>query len=78
MSFCRIKIVQTNNWKDVATIENTKAYHLSFSPKSTFLMSWEPFTVSNANPNGSPNLNIFKSENGQLVKNFVHKKQGNW
>lgn len=73
-----MKIVQTNNWKDVATIESIKAYHLAFSPKSTYLMSWEPFTVSNANPQGTPNLNIYKSENGELVKSFVHKKQGNW
>lgn len=41
-------------------------------------MSWEPFTVSNANPQGSPNLNIFKSVNGELIKNFIHKKQTNW
>lgn len=76
--FSSIKIVQTSNWKDVATIDNTKAYYLAFSPKGTFLMSWEPFTVSNANPQGRPNLNIFRTENGELVKNFVHKKQGNW
>ncbi|KAJ8921037.1 hypothetical protein NQ315_015833 [Exocentrus adspersus] len=73
-----LKIVRTNDWKDVATIESTKAYHLAFSPKSTFLMSWEPFTVSNANPQGTPNLNIYRAENGQLEKSFVHKKQGNW
>lgn len=71
-------IVQTDNWKDVARIENTKAYHLAFSPKSTYLMSWEPFTVSNANPQGTPNLNIYRAKDGHLEKNFVHKKQGNW
>nr|CAH7758227.1 unnamed protein product [Callosobruchus chinensis] len=73
-----IKIVHTEDWKDVATIEETKAYHIAFSPKGTFLMSWEPFTVSNANPQGTPNLRIYKSENGELVKTFVHKKQANW
>lgn len=74
----RLKIVRTDTWKDVAVIENVKAYHLAFSPNSTYLMSWEPFTVNNANPQGTPNLNIYKSENGQLVKNFTHKKQINW
>ncbi|KAJ8960931.1 hypothetical protein NQ318_020231 [Aromia moschata] len=61
-----LKIVKTDSWEDVTTIENTKAYHLAFSPKSTFLMSWEPFTVSNANPEGTPNLNIYRSEDGHL------------
>lgn len=41
-------------------------------------MTWEPFTVSNANPEGTPNLNIYKSENGELVKSFINKKQVNW
>lgn len=73
-----LKLVQTENWNNSSTVENVKAYHLSFSPKGTFLMSWEPFTVNKANPEGSPNLKIYKSENGELVKTFVHKKQANW
>lgn len=76
--FFSITILNTTNWQKVATIENTKAYHLAFSPKSTFVMSWEPFTVSNANPQGTPNLKIYKSEGGELVKSFVQKKQVNW
>lgn len=74
----RLKIVRTDTWKDVAVIEGVKTYHLAFSPKSTYLMSWEPFIVSNANPQGSPNLNVYKSEDGTLVKSFTHKKQLNW
>lgn len=73
-----MKILRTADWQELASVENTKTYHIAFSPKGTFLMSWEPFTVSNANPQGSPNLNIYKSENGDLIKSFVHKKQGNW
>lgn len=41
-------------------------------------MSWETFIVSQDNPQGSPNLNIFKAEDGSLVKNFIQKKQINW
>lgn len=41
-------------------------------------MSWETFITNKDNPQGSPNLNIFKSEDGSLVKNFIHKKQLNW
>ncbi|XP_044266198.1 eukaryotic translation initiation factor 2A [Tribolium madens] len=73
-----LKIVRTDNWKEVATIQDTKACYLSFSPKSTYLMSWEQFYVTKDDPQGKPNLNIYKSENGELVKSFIHKKQGNW
>jgi translation initiation factor 2A len=73
-----LKIMQTDNWNDVAIIENTKAYHLAFSPKSTFLICWEQFIVTKEDPQGKPNLHIYKSVNGELVKSFVHKKQGNW
>lgn len=75
---CSLKIVRTDTWKDVAVIEGSKAYHLTFSPKGTYLMSWEPFTVSKANPQGTPNLNIYKSEDGTLVKSLTQKKQMNW
>ncbi|CAH0557666.1 unnamed protein product [Brassicogethes aeneus] len=74
----QINIMNTDNWKTIATIENTKAYDLAFSPLGTFLMSWEPFTVSNANPQGSPNLHIYKTATGELIKSFTHKKQTNW
>ncbi|XP_025830604.1 eukaryotic translation initiation factor 2A-like, partial [Agrilus planipennis] len=74
----RLHIVKTDNWKDVAVNEGVKAYYLAFSPLGTYLMSWEPFTVSNANPQASPNLHIYKCETGELVKSLIHKKQSNW
>lgn len=51
---------------------------MAFSPKSTFFITWEPFTVSNANPQGAPNLHIYKTATGELLRSFTHKKQGNW
>ncbi|KAK4880100.1 hypothetical protein RN001_008246 [Aquatica leii] len=71
-------LLQTKNWEIIATIENTKCYHLSFSPKGTYLCSWEPFIVNSTNPQGLPNLHIYKSENGKLLKSFVQKKQIKW
>ncbi|XP_022903675.2 eukaryotic translation initiation factor 2A [Onthophagus taurus] len=73
-----LKIVRTDIWKDVAVIEGTKAYHLAFSPKGTYLMSWEVFIVNKDHPQGSPNLHIYKTETGEHVKSFVQKKQTNW
>lgn len=80
LDFCfySLTIVHTETWKEIASIQGTKACYLSFSPKSTYLISWEQFYVTKDDPQGKPNLNIYKCENGELVKSFVHKKQGNW
>ncbi|XP_017775455.1 PREDICTED: eukaryotic translation initiation factor 2A [Nicrophorus vespilloides] len=73
-----LKIVRTDTWTDVATHEGRKTYFLVFSPKSNYLMSWEPYEITKTNPQGSPNLNIYKTETGEHVKGFVHKTQSNW
>lgn len=73
-----LHLLLTEDWKDIAVIQNTKSYHLSFSPKGTYLCTWEPFVTNNANPQGTPNLNIYESKSGKLIKSFVHKKQTNW
>lgn len=73
-----LKLWRTDTWTDVATIEGTKAYFLVFSPLSRYLMTWEPYEVSKDKPQGSPNLNLYKCENGELVKGFMHKSQTNW
>lgn len=51
---------------------------MTFSPKGTFLLTWEPFAITKANPNGAPNLHIYDTKTGKLVKSFEHKKQSNW
>jgi translation initiation factor 2A len=73
-----VKVVATSTWKVLAEIQRPKVSNLEFSPKGTYLMTWEPFIVTQSNPQGGPNLHIFKSECGELVKDFIHKKQIGW
>lgn len=73
-----MKIVSTATWKVQSEIARPKVSNIDFSPKGTYLITWEPFVVTPANPQGSPNMHIWKSENGDLVKAFVHKKQSGW
>lgn len=70
--------MNTQTWSLIAEIPRPKVCCLSFSPLGTYLMSWEPFIVTNAEPRGTPNLHIYKSSNGELVQSFVHKKQIEW
>ncbi|XP_044752195.1 eukaryotic translation initiation factor 2A [Coccinella septempunctata] len=71
-------LLDTTNWSTIATIQPCKANQMTFSPKGTFLLTWEPFAITKANPNGGPNLHIYETKTGKLIKSFEHKKQSNW
>ncbi|XP_067013815.1 eukaryotic translation initiation factor 2A [Anabrus simplex] len=73
-----VKIASTATWKVLAELPRPKVSCLEFSPRGTYLMTWEPFMVTAANPQGGPNLHIWKSETGELVKDFIQKKQSGW
>lgn len=51
---------------------------MKFSPKGTYLMTWEIFTTNKDNPEGGPNLFIYKSETGEEVFSTIQKKQTDW
>ncbi|KAJ1523460.1 hypothetical protein ONE63_001315 [Megalurothrips usitatus] len=72
-----VKIVSTATWKVLAEIPRPRVSCLQFSPKGTYLMTWEPCVTTTAGP-GGPNLGIYNAENGELVKDFIHKKQTGW
>ncbi|XP_015439866.1 PREDICTED: eukaryotic translation initiation factor 2A isoform X2 [Dufourea novaeangliae] len=72
------KIVDCNTWKIISEIKRPKIFSIQFSTKGTYFMTWEPFMVVQSNPQASPNLHIWKSENGELVKGFIQKKQTDW
>lgn len=73
----RVKIVSTTTWKLQAEIQRPKVSNIEFSPKGTYFVTWEPF-IGNINQQGNPNLHIWKSETGELVRAFMHKKQAGW
>ncbi|XP_017891811.1 eukaryotic translation initiation factor 2A [Ceratina calcarata] len=72
------KIVHCSTWKIITEIKRPKISAISFSTRSTYFMTWESFTATLSNPQGTPNLNIWKSETGELVKSFIQKKQSDW
>ncbi|CAL7949818.1 unnamed protein product [Xylocopa violacea] len=72
------KILHCSTWKIVTEIKRPKISAIQFSTQSTYFMTWEPFIATVSNPQGTPNLHIWKSETGELVKSFVQKKQSEW
>lgn len=68
----------SDNWKIIATLPRPKAFYLKFSPKGTYLMTWEIFTTSPACPDGSHNLYFYKTETGDEVFSCTQKRQIEW
>ncbi|XP_063224336.1 eukaryotic translation initiation factor 2A [Bacillus rossius redtenbacheri] len=73
-----IKIASVSTWRVVADIARPKVSCLQFSPLGTYLMTWEQPFVTTASPTPGPNLHIYKAESGELVKDFIHKRQIGW
>ncbi|KAL1132216.1 hypothetical protein AAG570_010173 [Ranatra chinensis] len=73
-----VNIVDTKDWTLVAEIKSPRVRCLQFSPKGTYLMTWETFLAPKEGAEGVPNLNFYKSANGELVHSLEHKKQIGW
>ncbi|XP_015126780.1 eukaryotic translation initiation factor 2A [Diachasma alloeum] len=73
-----VKIALCSSWQIVAVLQKPKVCAIKFSSLGNYFMTWEPFIVSQANPQGNPQLHIWRSENGELVKSFTQKRQSDW
>nr|CAD7447784.1 unnamed protein product [Timema bartmani] len=73
-----VKIASVSTWKVITEITKPKISSLEFSPKGTYLMTWEPYLVTPTNPTPGPNLHIWRVETGELVKEFMQKRQIGW
>ncbi|XP_076659679.1 eukaryotic translation initiation factor 2A [Halictus rubicundus] len=72
------KIVECNSWKVVTEIKRPKIFSIQFSSQGNYFMTWEPFHVTQSNPQASPNLHIWRTDNGELVKSCIQKRQTDW
>ncbi|CAH0747244.1 unnamed protein product [Diatraea saccharalis] len=73
----KAEIVKCADWKVAAIIEgNIK--DMFFSPLDNFFMVWEMFMMTKENPQGKPNLHVYKSATGGLIGSFTQKNQSGW
>lgn len=73
-----VQISTCATWKVIATLPRPKAFYLKFSPNGTYLMTWEIFTTSPSNPDGSPNMYFYKADSGEEMFSTIQKKQIDW
>ncbi|KAF4529450.1 hypothetical protein B566_EDAN014226 [Ephemera danica] len=73
-----VRVVSTKDWKEVCQLERPKIMYMKFSPKGSFLMTWEPFMTTPANPQGTHNMAVYKTATGTELKSYVFKKHSGW
>jgi len=60
-------------YKLISTLSSTNVTEVSFSPKSTFLLTWERWTQEKQEAGAQGNLFIWNVSSGQLISSFIHK-----
>lgn len=73
-----MNVVNTVDWSLVAQLPKPKTCGLQFSPKQTYLTTWEPYQVTKDNPANTPNLHIWNLQTKESVKSYVQKRNTGW
>jgi len=66
-----------SSWTVSLTIPQTKVFSLAWSPHGKVLATWEQYTTT-AGHEPKPNLHLWDTSTGQLVKSFFQRKMSNW
>lgn len=74
-----VQICTVSNWKIVHKLPRPKAFYLKFSPRSTYLMTWEIYTE---NPKDEvkekPNLFLYDVASGKELFSVIQKRHADW
>lgn len=73
----KAEIIRCADWSVTATI-NGNIKDMFFSPLDNYFAIWEMFLITKDNPQGKPNLHVYKSANGELSGSFTQKNQTAW
>ncbi|XP_033118259.1 eukaryotic translation initiation factor 2A-like [Anneissia japonica] len=73
-----VSVLETRTGKVLHIIQKPKTTALSFSPRGSYLATWETYIVTKDVPPGTANFHLWHVKSGELVTSFVHKKLANW
>ncbi|KAM7133674.1 eukaryotic translation initiation factor 2A isoform 2-T3 [Molossus nigricans] len=74
----KVNIISVTNESLLHSFDLPKAVCLEFSPRSTVLATWQPYTTSKDGAAGVPNLQLYDVKTGTCLKSFIQKKMQNW
>lgn len=73
-----LKVIDMADGSSKFEAPKQKTIKLKFSPKNTFLATWELFYTSPQLPEGFDNYDIFNLKTKSLTRKMKHKKQTAW
>ncbi|XP_061493006.1 eukaryotic translation initiation factor 2A isoform X2 [Rhineura floridana] len=74
----QVNIVNVTSHNALQSFDLPKTVCLEFSPKSSVLVTWQPYTTGKDGAAGVPNLQVFDVKTGKCLKSFIQKKMQNW
>ncbi|XP_078140397.1 LOW QUALITY PROTEIN: eukaryotic translation initiation factor 2A [Centroberyx gerrardi] len=74
----KVSVVKTSDGSVVSTFDLPKTTLLEFSPLNTVLVTWQPYSKSQENPQGDANLQLWELQTGRLLKALYQKKIEAW
>lgn len=74
-----VQICTAANWKVQHKLPRPKAFYLKFSPRSTYLMTWEIYTENAKDEvKEKPNLYLYDVASGREVFSIIQKRHADW
>ncbi|XP_033760962.1 eukaryotic translation initiation factor 2A-like isoform X1 [Pecten maximus] len=74
----QVIVINTNTFKKVFQLDINKVVCMKFSPKGSVLVMWQNYSVNPETKQGNPNLHLYDTSTGLLLRSFIQKKQKNW
>lgn len=71
-------IAETVTWSHLLELPIPRTHQMVFSPKCTYLATWEPYQTTLENPQGNKNVQIWRVSDWECVSAYVYKKQIDW
>ncbi|XP_030622317.1 eukaryotic translation initiation factor 2A isoform X4 [Chanos chanos] len=74
----KVSVVKSSDGSLVGSFDLPKTAMLEFSPQNKVLATWQPYTKTQDNPQGAPNLQLWDFQTGNCIKAFYQKKVQGW
>ncbi|XP_068172986.1 eukaryotic translation initiation factor 2A isoform X2 [Antennarius striatus] len=73
-----VSVVKCSDCSIVSTFDLPKTSLLEFSPLNSILVTWQAYSKTPSCPQGDPNLQLWNTQSGQLIKALFQKKVEAW
>ncbi|KAI1893842.1 hypothetical protein AGOR_G00127830 [Albula goreensis] len=74
----KVNVVRVADGALVQSLDLPKTALLEFSPLGSVLATWQPYSKTQDNPQGDPNLQLWELKTGTCLKTFYQKKVQGW